>query len=434
MTDLLALPDDALVRVLALLPPRQLFSLRLMCRRLRDLCLHPNAWRSIRLRGYPKGLLKATLRLAPCLHKIRLPSSNLQAAACAISNTKCVVTKLELAVQTEFEVAWATAIVLKFSALGGLRKISLELFPGAPDALPPLLRMVYSVQDLRVLYVWDYSDAELPPSVWSDLEPRPSLTKLKYEGAPFSFLCLLLETHAATLEEIVLFVDELPTSRLGMMPRLRSLACRPSDDLSQLKSLSSLETLELYVFSEENVCFPGAEEFLLQGPSLRSVSFVSYSSCRVPSSSLLWALAKSPSAPVLERLSLCGVEDVLVAAAIPRFSSLQALTLELDAVPSDDFFRAVSPASTPHLATLELWPHGCPHAMLHDPAVQDVLVKNAGLHLRLLHTPSLKDDCACRWCIWRCHQHELRTHGGLRSAFSAHRRRPGCPRDCRRWP
>ncbi|XP_034256689.1 uncharacterized protein LOC117654283 [Thrips palmi] len=325
---LLALPDNALVRVLALLLPREFFSLRLrlVCRRLRDLCLHPNVWRSIRLRGGHKGLLKATLRLAPCLHKIYLPSSNLQAAACAISNTKCVVTKLALAVQTEFEAAWATAMVLKFSTLAGFRKISPDLFRGATDALPPLLRMVNSVQDLRVLRVWGYSDAELPPSLWSDLEPRPSLTKLKYEYAPSPFLCLLLETHAATLEEVVLFVDELPTSRLGMMPRLRSLTCRPSGDLSQLKKLSSLETLELYGFPEKNMCFPGAEEFLLQGPSLRSVSFDSESYCRVPSSSLLRALAKSPSTPVLERLSLRCVEDLPVAAALQRFSSAKTVT------------------------------------------------------------------------------------------------------------
>ncbi|XP_034256593.1 uncharacterized protein LOC117654265 isoform X2 [Thrips palmi] len=436
MTDLLALPDDALVRVLALLPPRELFRLRLVCRRLRDLSLHPDVWRSVGLSGGDKGLLQAALRLAPCLREVTLLSSYLQAAACTIANTKCVVTNLTLFVRTQLDAAWATAIVLRFSTLGGLREISLDLLGAAPEALPPLLRMVYGVQDLCELTVWILSDtSQLPSFLWSDMEPRPSLTKLKYKGAASDpFLCFLLRTHASTLQHVVLFLaDGLPTSLLGSMPRLHSLTCRPTDDLSQLKSLSNLDTLRLMDPEVQDVPCPGTVDFLLQGPRLRHVVFSFEPNCPILGAALLEALAQSPSAPVLESLFLDGVQDSLVAPSLHRFPSLRALALELDAMPSDDFFRAVSPASTPRLATLQLVPHGCPHAWLHDPAVQDVLARNAGLHLRLSGPPTLEDDCACRWCLWRCHRDELRTHAGLQSAFSAHTRRPGCPRDCRRW-
>ncbi|XP_034256459.1 uncharacterized protein LOC117654243 isoform X2 [Thrips palmi] len=435
MTDLLAMPDDALVRVLALLPPREVFRLRLVCRRLRDLSLHPDVWRSVSLRGGDQGLLQAALRLAPCLRKVSLRSPHLQAAACTVCNSKCVVTDLKLSVQNETDAAWATAIVQRLSTLGGLREITLLLNPAAPDALHPLLRMVYCVQDLRVLRIRINSDmSELPPLL-SDLEPRPSLTTLHYEGAASDpFLCFLLRTHAATLEDVDLYLkDGLPTSLLKSLPRLRSLTCFPTDDLSQLKSLPNLETLGLLDLEVQDAPCPGTVDFLLQGPRLRHVEFHLKPNRPIVGAALLEALAQSPSAPVLERLSLKGVGEWPVAAALHRFPSLQALALVLDAMPSDDFFRAVSPASTPRLATLQLVPHGCPHAWLHDPAVQDVLARNAGLHLRLSGPPTLEDDCACRWCLWRCHRDELRTHAGLQSAFSAHTRRPGCPRDCRRW-
>ncbi|XP_034256673.1 uncharacterized protein LOC117654280 [Thrips palmi] len=432
---LLALPDDALVRVLALLPPREVFRLRLVCRRLRDLSLHRDVWRSVGLSGGDKGLLQAALRLAPCLREVTLLSPDLQAAACTVFNTKCVVTDLKLSVQNETDAAWATAIVQRFSTLGGLRDIRLYLHRAAPEALHPLLLMVYGVQDLSVLNVHIHSDMSQLPPLLSDLEPRPSLTVLAYLGAaPDPFLCSLLRTHAATLEDVVLFLaDGLPTSLLGSMPRLRSLWCRLTDDLSQLKSLSDLDSFGLLDREVQDVPCPGTVDFLLQGPRLRTVEFDFEPNHPILGAALLEALAQSPSAPVLERLSLHGVQDSLVAAALQRFPSLRALALELDAMPSDDFFRAVSPASTPRLATLQLVPHRCPHAWLHDPAVQDVLARNAGLHLRLSGPPTLEDDCACRWCLWRCHRDELRTHAGLQSAFSAHTRRPGCPGDCRRW-
>ncbi|XP_034256281.1 uncharacterized protein LOC117654171 [Thrips palmi] len=432
---LLALPDDALVRVLALLPPREVFRLRLVCRRLRDLSLHPDVWRSVDLSGGDIGLLQAALRLAPCLREVSLRSPHLQVAACTVCNTNCVVTNLKLSVQNETDAAWATVIVQSFSTLRGLREITLVLYPAAPGALHPLLRMVYCVQDLRELTIrFDSDMSELPPLL-SDLEPRPSLTTLRYEGAATDpFFCVLLRTHAATLEVVLLYLrDGLPTSLLGSLPRLRCLGCRPTVDLSQLKSLHNLDTFVLLGREVQDVPCPGTVNFLLQGPRLRSVGFNLGPNHPILGAALLEALAQSPSAPVLERLSLHGVQDSLVAAALQRFPSLRALTLESDAMPSDAFFRAVSPASTPRLATLQLVPHGCPHAWLHDPAVQDVLARNAGLHLRLSGPPTLEDDCACRWCLWRCHRDELRTHAGLQSAFSAHTRRPGCPGDCRRW-
>ncbi|XP_034231511.1 uncharacterized protein LOC117639745 [Thrips palmi] len=65
MAELLFLSDDTLLAVLAYLPIRELFSLRTVCRRLRDLCVKRDLWRHARVEG--KGLVRAALALAPCL-------------------------------------------------------------------------------------------------------------------------------------------------------------------------------------------------------------------------------------------------------------------------------------------------------------------------------------------------------------------------------
>lgn len=265
-----------------------------------------------------------------------------------------------------------------------------------------------------------------------------SLTKLKYGSVTeYSFLKSLLATHAATLECVHLETKYLPVSFLKMLPRLRSLACILNDDLSQLQALPTLDTfavldLGVHVFP------PGALDFLSQASQLRCVSFP----CpwQNPSAPLL-ALAGSRCARVVETLSLrCASNgDVmeLVAASLHQFPSLQSLSL--DAVPSDSFLHAVTPAFAPCLTTLTVRPTGCPHAWLHGPAAQDLLARNPRLHLRLGGSRGFLGRCDCRWCMrgWGCHAELMeaaREADSLRAAFASHSRRIGCPSDCFRWP
>ncbi|XP_034233208.1 uncharacterized protein LOC117640623 [Thrips palmi] len=125
---LLALPDDALLAVLAFLPPRQLLSCRVLCRRLRDLCLHPDLWRRVRvLRWKDHDLWRSAFRLAPCLRELDISGNHLRGAASEVSRTSCVVAKLTLSVATTHEVTFATAIVEKVSALGGLEQLVLDI-------------------------------------------------------------------------------------------------------------------------------------------------------------------------------------------------------------------------------------------------------------------------------------------------------------------
>lgn len=434
-----------MLAVLAYLTPRELFSCRLVCRRLRDLCLHPDLWRSVCLSD--GGVLLAALRRAPCLGSMSLLDvegpSFMNSVASVVSSMACVVAKVDLFISAQDSVALVTDIVQKVYSMGGLK--DLTVFSMHDAQFPPSFwNMIYGFSGLRKLELrigsYPLSSISLPQKA-----VKSSLTELTYGASVDLFIQVLLNTHAATLETVCLVTGgRLPSLSSMQAPKLRSLTCHLNDDLKYSQALSNLHTLRLIAFDDYPFP-PRALDFVRQSSQLRSVKLTSLKPSPTPTD-LLLALAASPSAPALESLTLKCASDSLVAmaATLHRFPSLRSMTLSCvksvthvspDARLADNFMRAVNPGSAPSLATLEMTPlQGCPHAWLHGPAVQDLLARNPRLHLRLdLGDGANQEHCDCHWCRWGCHG-ELRPGGlRLRRAYASHSTGPGCPKDCVRW-
>ncbi|XP_034231883.1 uncharacterized protein LOC117639923 [Thrips palmi] len=176
---LLALPDDALLAVLAFLPPRQLFDCRVLCRRLRDLCLHADLWRRVRLSSRD-STLRAALRLAPCLREVNLYYTGETDPEPEV--TACVVARLKLFV-SNLSVARASAAVLKQSRLGGVKELVLAFDPISTRAIKWNIHLlavaISSVNHLHSLQICNYSREPLLASL-NDLAGISSLKKLSY--------------------------------------------------------------------------------------------------------------------------------------------------------------------------------------------------------------------------------------------------------------
>ncbi|XP_034244642.1 uncharacterized protein LOC117647171 isoform X2 [Thrips palmi] len=423
---LLSLPDETLLAVLAHLAPRELFNCRVVCRRLRDLSLHRSLWQAAVVKD--KGLLRAALNLAPCLGKIspRLP---LETIASFMPSTTCAVANLGITVHNESDAAQATIILLKLSALSGVRSLNLENRCPPGQSLSTLLNATHNVIGLRKLSIQNYSQESLSVA-WCDLKTRPSLTKLLYSSnLSEPFLHLLLETHAATLQEMCLFCrnDQVGTL-LAQIPNLRSLTCFPSNDLSHLAVLPDLQSIHVMSLSEAYP--PGALEFLRGASNLRSVKITNNFS-----SEPALALAESPSASQIESLTITTILSETLALVVPvlcKFSSLTSLSMnsiEFDCV---NFLRAMCWTSLPCLTTLKIpFPREiCLHSWLHGPAVQGTLIRNPRLHIRDRTASTTAEDCSCQWCQWGCH--ELLRESDKPKAYASHSRGPECPADCYR--
>ncbi|XP_034237173.1 uncharacterized protein LOC117642760 [Thrips palmi] len=442
------LPDDALLAVLAFLSPAELLRCRLVCRRFRDLCLHPDLWRSVWLSD--AGLLRAVLRLAPCLGSMFLKDMffrpTLQAVAPLVPSITCAVASVTFMIQQQESVTLVIDLIRKLSALGGLRVVQLDTLSEVHFP-PAFFELIYGLKDLCELELRMQCSPPLSDALLSTQAVKPSLTKLIYGYSADYFVQLLLRTHAATLENVCLMTGgQLPSAlRTIVAPNLQSLTCHLNSDLAYSEALSHVHKLKLIAFGEYPFP-PEALDFLRQSAQLRSVKLTFVKALPSPADPL-FALAASPSAPSLESLSLLCASDSLraMAGVLARFPSLQTLTISIlqsitymsaDAKLCDDFMRAVSPESAPRLTSLTLPPvKGCIHSWLHGPAVQDLLARNPGLHLRAdcdaMEFPA--PHCDCHWCRWGCHQ-ELKTAAGLRRcSFAAHFKEVGCPKGCVKW-
>ncbi|XP_034241538.1 uncharacterized protein LOC117645445 [Thrips palmi] len=201
-----SLPDEALVAVLRRVPLPDLLLCRAVCRRWRDLALHPDAWRHREFRDMsidvPRSVLPAVLRLAPCLRRL-----DLWDVVGEVAVTRCAVAGLKLRYVENGLVA-ALAVRL-LAALGETRPQRLvDLTVGGCEAHSvALLRAVLDLRGLESLKVSESPDmrrtvTSLPP--WAP--PPASLRRLWWQGkvAAHCALLALLQAHAATLREVVL--------------------------------------------------------------------------------------------------------------------------------------------------------------------------------------------------------------------------------------
>ncbi|XP_034236494.1 uncharacterized protein LOC117642417 isoform X3 [Thrips palmi] len=414
---LLALPDDALLAVLACLPARHLLSCRLACRRLRDLCQHPDLWRSVRLKASEDcQLVRAALRFAPCLCELDLIGMNMDVEEPDLS--ACAVAKLVVELTGHKFVARTTAMLRKQSALGALRELTLQFdddFTSEPMQtewnISTLLGAVCNANSLRSLTIENISEVPLLASL-GDLEGGSFLQELSYLSFSDDDDTLheaLMKAHAATLEHVHLNTRDFPVSDLKVLPNLVSL------DLGDVGWVYSVS--------------PEVPK-LLRGASsqLRSV-VISYTD---PSNAeLLLALAASPAARDLETLRVYSESnDVFghMAAALPQFPALQSLTISVCCRPENGdlkhFLRALSPMTAPSLTELILRPPRkvCLDALLHDSAVTDLLRRNPRLHFHV----QFNSLARCRHCLWCGSDFYTR-----QVALAAHCREAGGPADCR---
>ncbi|XP_034243417.1 uncharacterized protein LOC117646514 [Thrips palmi] len=429
-SEFLSLPDDALLVVLAFLTPRELFACRTVCRRLRDICEHRDLWRKVHVWDDDAGVLLAALAVAPCLKGMHL-SSPLAALdlASLVPGSTCVVDGLSFDLATENDVLLAIDVLLHLSSVGGVRELYIEW--GGEPPVKTLTKLAEAICSLPGLLYFDFHyPFEEPLQVTLrnlDVEVMPTLKRLEIIGDRMDpFAEYLLKKHADTLQEVRVYFRDVPVSLLMVLPRLRSLACMSHKDLAQLSNLENLDSFELLydldeVPKEKDVFCPGTLKFLRRASHLKSVTMPLHSPAN------LSALSLSFSSAVVEALDLnCfpgfyfeGLIDVL-----HQFPSLR--TLSVDAEPPDDFLRTISPVSLPRLATLVVYPPKNPsiRAWLHEPAIQDLLIRNPDLHL-FIHNRRSRGVYAC-FCVWCSRGHRSSRADYSRQPVSSHKRKAGC--------
>lgn len=107
-----ALPDDVLLAVLRLLPLREVVGARRVCRRWRDLALHPDLWRhqAFHTGSFSDGMLYAALRLAPCAAKLSFSKGLVDFGVVAFS-TACAAAELNVTLKCQGDAVLAAMAV-----------------------------------------------------------------------------------------------------------------------------------------------------------------------------------------------------------------------------------------------------------------------------------------------------------------------------------
>ncbi|XP_026279618.1 uncharacterized protein LOC113207319 [Frankliniella occidentalis] len=420
------LPDDVLVEVMQHLAVPDLFALRLVCKRLRDLALHRDVWR-LRTLKEKNPWTCTVLRLAPCLRKMALV---LPLERCHVPyTTKCAVADLELRVNRAGS-PHAAFVIRNQEALGRLRRVSVNIQYASYSGLTVLLGALASTAGLKKL--------ELPTMDWIERSlmgpvvrhPRPvSTASLEiFRGSPNlayePFCSCILTGHSATLQVVYLDVWNVDTSfgaslapLMAHMPNLRELHSPLLPGMDALAACASLRDVSFELTSATQAVLLAAAEFFRRATRLRDV----YLNCEKADSddvpgvvgvNLALALASSGKSRVQDlTLYNANVEDAVdchhqqLLGALPQLPALRYLRLD---GPPEAVLAAISPAAAPALRTLVLRPCPeirCGHAWLHSDPVRAALTANPLLHIQVF-TPS-ESECVlskpCETCALGCH-------------------------------
>jgi hypothetical protein len=179
--DLLALPDELLLRVLCLVPISSLSGARAACRRLHALCADRSVWRdaTLRVRERLLGRLPAelpTLPFAPVLRAVSLPRSTTDAAAAFLSACPALTT---------INLSWCRqltdAAAASLSACPALTSLDLSWCRQLTDATAASLSACPTLTTFDLVGCRRLTDAAA-----ASLSACPALTTLNLSG------CLLL--------------------------------------------------------------------------------------------------------------------------------------------------------------------------------------------------------------------------------------------------
>ncbi|KAJ1518867.1 hypothetical protein ONE63_011519 [Megalurothrips usitatus] len=273
------LPDGLLLEVLAYLDESELLLARAVCRRWRALAMSPAAWaeRGLNVGLGPEGcrlaspgLVRAVLRQAPCLGRLYIgeghwPLVQHEPMRLAVSDS--------VGLQLDEGTARRGADILRRQVELGARPKNIEVAICMPFCVWDLRRMLEAINDCQpetLTFVANFESdygLRLPHKEPLKTGARPSLKKLtflrdfQYHGQqgplatwPHPTLRFLIASHAATLEDVRLYVDNasrfevprMPSSLLMGCVRLRMLCCSALADMpALLMHCPALEELAL---------------------------------------------------------------------------------------------------------------------------------------------------------------------------------------------
>ncbi|XP_026283802.1 uncharacterized protein LOC113210160 [Frankliniella occidentalis] len=427
------LPDDVLVLMMQHLAVDDLFACRLVCRRLRDLALHPEIWSHRRL-DEDKPCVCAVLGLAPCLDRA-VYSKKVHTRA--FTMTRCAVRHLTLRVRQGTECARACIALLRQEVLGRLKSVQLHVSYSLEDVAPvapledadALLGTLVACRGLESL---DLTDSLPEQYVMRPVLHGPSRSSLKYFRCYLSeetatFVNTVLAGHAATLQEVDFgcqyFEEEGTFQPFVGLSVLRRLTCTVFTGMQALASCKMLTAVSLSLFEDytpESVV-QGAVEFLrLLAGQLRTVSleFQYADGDNEHFDRLLRALACSGES-LVEQLTILTIPiGAPLLRALPRLPALRVLSVLKSPLvdPEDDdcvgdILAGITPATAPSLRRLELSTsdlQGCLHEWLHRDAVGRVLAANPSLHVHVWGTRGCRGGGPCEACALGCHREAIR--------------------------
>ncbi|XP_026279857.1 uncharacterized protein LOC113207486 [Frankliniella occidentalis] len=416
------LPDDVLVMTLKYVAVNDVFTCRLVCKRLCSLALHRDVWRHRAIQDDDR-CAGAVLRLAPCLDTLRVTGDRSRLAA---ATTRCAVARLELTWShphsfRDAERAEYALIVRNQESLGRLRILVLrildfgEQFGPFKQTSDILYRTVASCSGLKSLVVVFRPTKTTHPIVYG--LPSSSLTYFScaVDDHSASFVNTILAGHAATLEGVRIDTDSdlrqtTTANLLAAMPRLRSLQCDGLFcGLEVVAECKTLREVDIYLqrrtpTGDGNV----VAKFLRRASQLRRVRLDNIMKTVAEQWPVLVeafeALASSGRSQ-LERLALSGFQELRpLIRALPSLPTLRHLGVGRD--PDDVLLKSITPFTAPALKLLEItvaWDK-CPHDWIHRDAVKAALTANPLLHIKLsCNAVHRSVPPKCETCEEACH-------------------------------
>ncbi|XP_034244631.1 uncharacterized protein LOC117647166 isoform X1 [Thrips palmi] len=433
--EMAALPEDELLQVLSYLSPGELLQCRQVCRRWRDLALHPDLWRSKSLDADSASLVAAALRLAPCLdHLYMCGSESMALLGVLLSSTRCAVSQLYIRVHPA-DAVLAAVVISRQAALGRLRCVRLSLVSDDLNEETAFLRLqrlqesLLYTPGLELLELsFDEGTANIMKtrapvihSTSSDLPVPASLQVLEYMlEFTDTYLPLHLEWHASTLEDVTFWSTPPPprtAALLSTMANLRELCCPMMADMPAILQCTELKVLRLTARLDDATrpFLPGVLKFLREAvmhledltldfsvvPHLQATDTVlrlGGSGDAVPALKslqfqFLCEKGVSPSPPGYETVPLRNLATI-----IHRLKNL--VLLDLDGPLLDDLLHELDGEVLPHLQELHFnLPEPCMHKWANREQVRAAVLRCPLLHLSAM---SKSEEGACSFCQGCC--------------------------------
>lgn len=427
-----SLSDDELLHVLGFLSRVELLRCRMVCRRFRQLALHPAVWRR-KILSHPKTrkLGATTLRVAPCLAMLALDDpDDVASLGVLLASSRCAVSTLCLALHP-MDAVLVAVVLARQASFGRLKVVELRVTSNNVDEkscslrIRQLLQQLLSIQGLESIKVHLRREtaALLKGRTLRDalkyVAPVPSsLRRLEYFSTSTDpFLPLFLEWHAATLEMVQFRGShEGTTSLLVTMPHLRELKCPVLEHMSQLLACKEIRTLDLYIPDETEVVLPEVAEYLRSAVATLEDLILEYQEGeeRALAVDLVLSLAGTRrSTPALKKLRFVSRDDFLDETQEAYFSYPQLTLRPLAAVihrlhnlvrleilqPSDELLDAMDGEALPNLQVLSITISAvsevCPHEWAaHGEHVRALMLRCPRLHIMgATAHGGVDDDC-----------------------------------------